>query len=67
MERENHELYAIPGMVPDIHDLPDGCRFSDRCFEVQDRCRKENPVLTAGADMRRVSCHFPLEKGAKLL
>jgi len=65
-EKERHELYAIPGMVPDIHSLPEGCRFADRCFQCEDRCRSENPVLKDGADGRRVSCFFPLEKGAKL-
>ncbi|MFH2201870.1 MAG: ABC transporter ATP-binding protein [Elusimicrobiota bacterium] len=58
---EPRELNAIPGIVPDIHSLPPGCRFSDRCFKAQDKCRGENPELASDKESgRRVACHFPL-------
>ena len=61
LDDEGHdELYAIPGMVPDIHDLPAGCRFADRCFQADDRCRAESPPLTKLEDGRSVACLFPL-------
>ena len=61
LDEEGHgELYAIPGMVPDIHDLPVGCRFADRCFQAEARCREESPPLTNIDADRRVACFFPL-------
>jgi len=65
-EKGRGELYAIPGMVPDIHSLPDGCRFAERCFQAEARCRSENPVLRETADGRSVSCLFPLSKDGTL-
>jgi oligopeptide/dipeptide ABC transporter ATP-binding protein len=32
---------TIPGMVPDLANLPKGCAFADRCPKVQPRCRQE--------------------------
>ncbi len=52
------ELPVIPGRVPDLLNLPAGCRFADRCPRVQERCRAERPVLT-GRDSG-VACHYPL-------
>ncbi len=56
-------LFAIPGMVPDIHNLPAGCRFADRCFCSSERCRNEDPRLTEMGAGRRAACHSPLEAG----
>jgi oligopeptide/dipeptide ABC transporter ATP-binding protein len=61
-EKGRDELYAIPGMVPDIHSLPAGCRFADRCFQVEDRCRTECPNLEDIGEGRRVACVNPLSK-----
>ncbi|MFH1135129.1 MAG: ABC transporter ATP-binding protein [Pseudomonadota bacterium] len=36
-------LVSIPGRIPRLTRLPDGCIFSPRCFFVQDRCRLERP------------------------
>ena len=38
-------LYNIPGSVPTLKNLPDGCRFCDRCERAFDRCSKEQPPL----------------------
>ncbi len=57
---EKEDLAVIPGMVPDLLHLPDGCRFSDRCPRSQDRCRQVNPELDGGdASRSRVACHYP--------
>ena len=54
-------LNAIAGRPPDLINPPSGCKFSPRCPYVQDRCREEEPQLTAavqnGHDYR---CHFPV-------
>ena len=54
------ELPVIPGRVPDLRNLPAGCRFADRCPRVQERCRVERPLLAAGDYGGEVACHFPL-------
>lgn len=42
-------LTAIPGVVPQAHQLPQGCRFASRCSLVTERCRIAPPaVATVG-------------------
>jgi peptide/nickel transport system ATP-binding protein len=36
-------LQEIPGMVPALTDLPDGCVFAPRCAHAEDRCRRVYP------------------------
>ncbi|WP_300460694.1 ABC transporter ATP-binding protein [Desulfobacula sp.] len=38
-------LYEIPGMVPSLHNLPDGCLFEPRCMVSKPVCKKEKPPL----------------------
>ena len=33
-------LPSIPGSVPDLSSLPEGCRFAPRCAFATERCRK---------------------------
>ncbi len=40
-------LEAIPGLVPSLLDLPPGCKFSNRCRYVFDRCGEEPPLIEA--------------------
>lgn len=42
---EADELYSIPGMVPNLRDLPKGCPFEPRCGVSFDRCREALPPL----------------------
>jgi len=50
-------LQAIPGMVPDLLDLPRGCKFQARCSKVFDACRGDEPPLkTEGAADHFVRC-----------
>jgi len=44
-EARRDRLNAIPGYVPDPLHLPSGCRFSDRCSVVMERCYREEPPL----------------------
>lgn len=39
------KLDMIPGYVPSISELPEGCRFSDRCPRATDKCKNELPEL----------------------
>jgi len=38
-------LYSIEGVVPDMINVPSGCRFHPRCREAMDRCRSEMPLF----------------------
>lgn len=38
-------LAEIPGTVPSLHNLPEGCKFSSRCPNVMDICREREPEL----------------------
>jgi oligopeptide/dipeptide ABC transporter ATP-binding protein len=51
-------LSDIPGRVPDLLDLPGGCRFNPRCFLGDELCRREEPALRALAPDHRSRCHY---------
>ena len=38
-------LPSIPGTVPELHLMPAGCAFSERCPQVRDDCRHRMPAL----------------------
>ncbi|MAN93004.1 MAG: dipeptide/oligopeptide/nickel ABC transporter ATP-binding protein [Chloroflexi bacterium] len=44
-------LFSIDGQPPALWDLPEGCRFAERCEHARPQCRQEYPgVLPAGED-----------------
>jgi peptide/nickel transport system ATP-binding protein len=47
-------LAAIPGVVPSLYELPSGCKFSDRCPQVFDRCQSEPDLI--GMNGHQVRC-----------
>ncbi len=51
-------LQAIPGMVPDLLDLPKGCKFLARCSKLFEPCSGEEPPLKEIAPNHRVRCHL---------
>jgi oligopeptide/dipeptide ABC transporter ATP-binding protein len=55
--RDRGETAVIDGDVPSPIDLPQGCPFAGRCPLVDDRCRKENPVLRPLDNGQAVACH----------
>ncbi len=57
---ETEKLDTIRGIVPNMFDLPTGCRFFPRCKFGQEVCQKEEPHLKEIATDRHVACHFPL-------
>ena len=40
---------------------PKGCKFHPRCPIAQERCQREEPVLTRLDSGQNVACHFPGE------
>ncbi len=49
------QLQEIPGIVPSLLEMPEGCRFHPRCSRVMNICHKEEPPLIQ-KDGRRVLC-----------
>lgn len=48
---------SIPGQVPNLADLPSGCRFSPRCPLALPYCSDVEPTLLAEGTDHPVSCH----------
>jgi len=55
-------LDVIPGSVPDLLDLPKGCRFEPRCLastsQLRPRCLSEHPELRQIREGHWVRCHL---------
>ncbi len=49
-------LPVIEGNVPGLHELPEGCRFQNRCPQVMPICGKEVPPLYQVADGHWAGC-----------
>jgi oligopeptide/dipeptide ABC transporter ATP-binding protein len=58
ISRPTERMQAIPGTPPRLDPPPPGCRFADRCSEVMERCRADEPALhTIGAG-HQARCHL---------
>lgn len=56
-------LPSIPGSVPDLSVMPEGCKFAPRCKYAQDRCKTEEPKLVqlAGSPEHKCRCFLKEE------
>jgi oligopeptide/dipeptide ABC transporter ATP-binding protein len=56
-------LPAIEGTVPSLFNLPQGCRFADRCQHRRDNCEADLPDLVSigeGMFESKVRCFYPI-------
>ncbi len=53
------ELPVIPGRVPELWELPQGCRFAPRCANRIARCTEEHPELTGRISNHGLRCYNP--------
>lgn len=54
-------LHQIAGVVPNLLDLPPGCRFAPRCNYATAKCHELEPsLLPISNSGRRVACWYPL-------
>jgi oligopeptide/dipeptide ABC transporter ATP-binding protein len=51
-------LIGIPGMPPQLLNLPPGCTFAPRCPFAFERCRVETPVPQSPGTGHQVACHL---------
>ncbi len=56
LNQEKKKLHVIQGMVPNPHQMPQGCRFHPRCECKQDICTKEQPPVIQTAQGHQVAC-----------
>ncbi|MGI8479981.1 MAG: oligopeptide/dipeptide ABC transporter ATP-binding protein [Gaiellaceae bacterium] len=56
--RAGGRLVEIHGRVPDLHDLPAGCRFEPRCFLAKEICKELAPDLRRVDREHKSRCHF---------
>jgi peptide/nickel transport system ATP-binding protein len=63
---ERTELKTIPGIVPDLVNIPKGCRFNDRCERVTEECKAAEPQLEEVEPGHWVRCiHWNQTKGTQ--
>lgn len=55
-------LETISGLVPSLHQLPDGCVFQDRCWNATPNCRGEYgmPAIEEKYPGHFAACFYPL-------
>lgn len=64
IDAERPRLNTIPGIVPNMFELPAGCKFAERCPKCQDICWEKEPGKTVIGDRHEVFCFFPLTSEA---
>jgi len=50
------ELHTIPGYIPRLDELPEGCVFAPRCAVAEEKCRRERPPLIEVAPGHLTAC-----------
>jgi len=56
IEQEKESLSVIPGSVPDLSRLPEGCKFNPRCAYRFEPCVPLRPQLSEVSPGHRVAC-----------
>lgn len=57
------ELPYIEGRVPDLSQLPKGCKFAPRCSVAIDKCHEIEPKLIYVGENRQCRCHLVEGRG----
>ncbi len=58
-QAEGSRLATIPGVVPDLITMPNGCIFADRCSKVRPGCREKMPDLFEAGERHTARCYYP--------
>ena len=66
LDKPGGRLAIVPGTVPAIRNMPEGCRFRTRCAFATPECAVR-PTLSDVGSGHRVACHYvPLETHVKV-
>ena len=60
--REKKQRILLSGEVPSPINPPSGCRFRNRCWQAQEKCKEPPPAISPFERDRKVRCHFPLSE-----
>ena len=55
-------LPAIPGTVPNLTHLPEGCAFRDRCYAAGAQCENVPALTACGDNNQRCACCYPQQE-----
>ena len=58
MIKPGEDLYQIPGMMPNLTDIPPGCAFNPRCPIKEAVCLEKEPPLIPGDRGVLAACHM---------
>lgn len=58
LDDDVRRLHTIPGLMPDLIDVPPGCAFHPRCPEAFSPCDRVRPALLEMAESRLAACHL---------
>ncbi len=62
LEGDKDRLYPIDGLMPDPVDLPKGCKFSPRCPQCMEICKREQPAAYV-KNSHSILCHLFTNEG----
>ncbi|MDM8517453.1 ABC transporter ATP-binding protein [Desulfobacterales bacterium HSG16] len=58
--KRGKRLNQITGMMPTLTNIPKGCAFHPRCYNMEDRCKEESPCLVSSdRGNTQVACYKP--------
>jgi len=64
IKQKTRKLPTIPGDLPDLRDVPEGCIFKGRCPKAMERCAHDHPpAYPVSGQGHLARCHL-LEQGA---
>lgn len=64
MATKSSRLHVIPGNVPDLNNLPNGCPFYPRCSHVMDECKESFPKEVMLEQDHLIACYLYSKKEA---
>ena len=60
ISKKQGRLVTIPGMVPNLVNPPEGCRFVNRCPRKMDICNRIKPKLKKNQKEHYYACHLEI-------
>lgn len=57
LDRDQGRLTVIPGTLPNLMNLPQGCKFRERCAEALPVCAEKRPALVEIRPGHEAACH----------
>ncbi len=61
VDEKKRERILLEGDIPSPVNPPTGCKFHTRCYQCQEKCKKEIPELEDKGNGHLVACHYPLK------